>query len=143
MFTRGVLAAVAAGGLAIGLIPAAADATPSSGVTATIISKSTIGRTDYVLREITIQPGGTTGWHFHDGTLYAFVKAGTLTHSDSNCTTDGVYRTGAAFTEPSGTDHVHVGRNLGTKPLILDVLYVLPTGSPLSEDAPNPGCPFQ
>ncbi|MFF0267396.1 cupin domain-containing protein [Kribbella sp. NPDC004536] len=143
MFTRGVLAAVAAGGLAVGLVPSAAEATPSSGVTATIISKSTLGRTDYILREITIQPGGTTGWHFHDGTLYAFVKAGTLTHSGSNCKTDGVYRTGAAFTEPSGSDHVHVGRNLGTKPLVLDVLYVLPTGSPLSEDAPNPGCPFQ
>ncbi|NUR93926.1 MAG: cupin domain-containing protein [Kribbellaceae bacterium] len=143
MFTRGVLAAVAAGGLAIGLVPSAAEATPSSGVTATIISKSTIGDTDYVLREITIQPGGTTGWHFHDGTLYAFVKAGTLTHSGSNCKTDGVYRAGAAFTEPSGSDHVHVGRNLGSKPLVLDVLYVLPTGSPLSEDAPNPGCPFQ
>ncbi|GAA1125177.1 cupin domain-containing protein [Kribbella jejuensis] len=143
MFTRGVLAAVAAGGLAIGLVPSVADATPSSGVTATIISKSTIGRTDYVLREITIQPGGTTGWHFHDGTLYAFVKAGMLTHSGSNCKTDGVYRAGAAFTEPSGSDHVHVGRNLGPKPLVLDVLYVLPTGSPLSEDAPNPGCPFQ
>lgn len=134
---------MAAGGLAIGLIPSAADATPSSGVTATIISKSTIGRTDYVLREITIQPGGTTGWHFHDGTLYAFVKAGTLTHSESNCQTDGVYRTGAAFTEPSGTGHVHVGRNLGSRPVVLDVLYVLPTGSLLSEDAPNPGCPFQ
>lgn len=143
MFIRGALSAVAAGGLVIGLIPSTADATPGSGVTGTILSQTTIGRTDYTLREITIQPGGTTGWHFHDGTLYAFVKAGTLTHSDHDCTTDGVYKAGAAFTEPSGTDHVHVGRNLGTKPVVLDVLYVLPTGSPLSEDAPNPGCPFQ
>ncbi|TCC23102.1 cupin domain-containing protein [Kribbella speibonae] len=143
MRIRGALAAVAAGGLAIGLTPTAADATPGSGVTGTILSKTTLGRTDYVLREITIQPGGTTGWHFHDGTLYAFVKSGTLTHSKSDCTLDGVYRAGAAFTEPSGSDHVHVGRNLGTKPLVLDVLYVLPTGSPLSEDAANPGCPFQ
>lgn len=143
MRIRGALAAVAAGGLAIGLTPTAADATPGSGVTGTILSKTTLGRTDYVLREITIQPGGTTGWHFHDGTLYAFVKSGTLTHSADDCTTDGIYKAGAAFTEPSGSDHVHVGRNLGTKPLVLDVLYVLPTGSPLSEDAANPGCPFQ
>lgn len=142
-FTRGALTAVAAGGLAIGLLPSAADATPGSGVTGTILSQTTIGRTDYVLREITIQPGGTTGWHFHDGTLYAFVKAGTLTHSDHDCKTDGVYRAGAAFTEPSGADHVHVGRNLGAKPIVLEVLYVLPHGKPLSEDAPNPGCSFQ
>src|SRR5882757_6368045 len=81
--TRGAFTAVAAGSLAtaaIALVPPAADATPGSGVTATILSKTTVGQTDYVLREITIQPGGTTGWHFHDGTLYAFVKAGTLTH---------------------------------------------------------------
>jgi hypothetical protein len=38
---------------------------------------------------------------------------------------------------------VHIGRNLGTTPVVLDVLYVDPAGSPLSEDAPNPGCPFQ
>jgi hypothetical protein len=49
----------------------------------------------------------------------------------------------AAFTEPSGPQHVHIGRNLGTQPVVLDVLYVDPAGSPLSEDAPNPGCNFQ
>ena len=140
--TRGALTAIATGGLAIGLLPSAADATPGSGVTGTILSKTTIGGTDYTLREITIQPGGYTGWHYHDGTLYAFIKSGTLTHDESDCSVDGVYHRGAAFTEPSGKDHVHIGRNLGTEPVVLDVLYVLPAGSPLSEDAPNPGCPF-
>ncbi|MEU4192117.1 cupin domain-containing protein [Kribbella sp. NPDC026611] len=141
--SRGALAVLATGVLAAGLMPATASATPGSGVTGTILMQETVGGTDYVLREITIQPGGTTGWHFHDGTLYAFVKAGTLTHSDHDCTTDGVYRAGAAFTEPSGANHVHLGRNLGSKPIVLEVLYVLPHGKPLSEDAPNPGCPFQ
>ncbi|MDX6260440.1 MAG: hypothetical protein QOH84_2128 [Kribbellaceae bacterium] len=138
---RAALAGVAAAGLAF--VPAVADATPSSGVTATILSQTTVGGKDYILREITIAPGGTTGWHHHDGTLYAFVKQGTLTHSDSTCATDGVYRTGAAFTEPSGADHVHIGRNLGKKPMVLEVLYVNPAGAPLSEDNANPGCPFQ
>lgn len=139
--TRGLIAGLATAGLA--LIPAAADATPGSGVTGTILAQSTVGGKDYILREITIAPGGKTGWHFHDGTLYAFVKQGTLTHSDSSCKTDGVYKAGAAFTEPSGPNHVHIGRNLGTKPVVLEVLYVDPAGSPLSEDAPNPGCPFE
>jgi quercetin dioxygenase-like cupin family protein len=144
--TRGALAAAAAGGLAtasIALVPVAAEATPGSGVTGTIIAQNTVGGKDYVLREITVQPGGSTGWHFHDGTLYAFVKAGTLTHSGHDCHTDGVYRAGASFSEPSGGDHVHVGRNLGRTPVVLEVLYVLPTGSPLAEDAQNPGCSFQ
>ncbi|MEI8409900.1 MULTISPECIES: cupin domain-containing protein [unclassified Kribbella] len=140
--TRGALAGtLAVASLALG--PVVAEATPGSGVSGTILAQTTIGGKDYILREITIQPGGTTGWHYHDGTLYAFVKAGTLTHSEHTCETDGVYQAGAAFTEPSGSDHVHIGRNLGSKPLVLEVLYVNPAGSPLSEDAPNPGCSFQ
>ncbi|WP_326955116.1 MULTISPECIES: cupin domain-containing protein [unclassified Amycolatopsis] len=122
------------------MLPATASATPGSGVTGTILSQKTIGHTDYTLREITIQPGGYTGWHFHDGTLYAYVKAGTLTHNLADCSLDGRYRTGQAFTERP--DQVHIGRNLGTTPMVLEVLYVLPAGSPLSEDAPNPGCGF-
>jgi quercetin dioxygenase-like cupin family protein len=125
------------------LIPGVANATPSSGVSGTIISKITIEGKDYILREITIQPGGSTGWHWHDGTLYAYVEQGTLTHTESDCTTTTTYGTGAEFIEPSGSNHVHIGRNLGTTPVVLDVLYVDPAGSPLSEDAPNPGCSFQ
>jgi quercetin dioxygenase-like cupin family protein len=120
-----------------------ADATTPVGVTGTILSQVTVAGKDYILREITIAPDGSTGWHYHDGTLYAFVKSGTLTHTMSDCTSTDVYRTGSTFIEESGADHVHIGRNLGDTPVVLDVLYVDPAGSPLSEDAPNPGCPFQ
>ncbi|MET8446221.1 cupin domain-containing protein [Streptomyces sp. NPDC005209] len=121
-----------------------ARATPAGpGVTARVISQKTVGGTDYVLREITIPPGQATGWHYHDGPLYGFVKQGTLSHFDSACAQDGLYRAGDALREPAGPGNVHIGRNLGDTPLVLDVLYVLPHGSPFSEDAPNPGCPFQ
>ncbi|SEF35352.1 Cupin domain protein [Amycolatopsis pretoriensis] len=126
--------------LAITLASGTASATPGSGVAGTILDRKTIGHTDYTLREITIQPGGYTGWHFHDGTLYAYVKSGTLTHNLADCSLDGVFTTGRAFTEKP--DQVHIGRNLGSTPLVLEVLYVLPAGSPLSEDAPDPGCGF-
>jgi quercetin dioxygenase-like cupin family protein len=122
---------------------ATAEATPGSGVTAKIIWQQTFGGKDYVYREITIAPGGSTGWHFHDGNLYGFVQQGTLSHNAHDCSVDGVYHAGQTIMEPSGDNHVHIGRNLGTTPLVLDVLYVDPAGSPLSEDAPNPGCPFQ
>ncbi|CAM3790760.1 cupin domain-containing protein [Kibdelosporangium persicum] len=125
----------------LALAATAAEATPSSGVTGTIISKTTFGGKDYILREITLQAGGTTGWHFHQGTLYAYVRNGTLTHNESDCSIDGIYQKGAAFTEPP--NQVHVGRNLGTTPVVLEVLYVLPKDAPLSDDAPNPGCDFQ
>ncbi|MFJ2828379.1 cupin domain-containing protein [Streptomyces sp. NPDC087263] len=130
--------------LCLSLVAGPAYATPPGpGVTGTVITQTTVGDTDYILREITVPAGQSTGWHYHDGTLYGLVKEGTLSHFDSNCAPDGTYQAGATLTEPSGSDHVHIGRNLGTTPLVLDVLYVLPHGAPFSEDAPNPGCDFQ
>jgi hypothetical protein len=77
------------------------------------------------------------------GTIIAQKRKGTLSHFDSTCQSDGVYKQGSPIIEPSGSNHVHIGRNLGDTPVVLDVLYVLPHGSALSEDAPNPGCDFQ
>jgi hypothetical protein len=53
-----------------------------------------------------------------------------------------VYNPGDPITEPAGPEHVRLGRNLGTTPLILEVIYIKPAGKPLAEDAANPGCPF-
>ncbi|MGX1849445.1 cupin domain-containing protein [Streptomyces sp. NBC_01456] len=134
------------GSAAIGMSMAsgAAYATPPGpGVTGTTISQTTVGGTDYILRKVTIPPGQSTGWHYHDGTLYGSVEQGTLSHFDATCKSDGVYQAGDSLTEPSGSKNVHIGRNLGTTPMVLEVLYVLPHGAPLSEDAPNPGCSFQ
>ena len=118
---------------------AAAHATPPSGVSGVILSTKTWHGHDYVLREITIQPGGETGWHYHDGPVYAYVDSGTLTRYDSACRRE-VFPAGHGLGEPSGPRHVHVTRNLGTVPVVFHALYVLPTGSPLSQDAPDPGC---
>lgn len=136
---RIALAATSAA-LVLGLAPATAAATPSEGVTGEILAQATVGGQDYILRRITIAPGGTTGWHFHDGMLYGLVTEGTLTHYKSDCTTDGIYNAGGTIVEPSGHGYVHMGRNLGPTPMVLHVLYVNPVGSPLSEDAPAPGC---
>ncbi|EFL37175.1 cupin 2 domain-containing protein [Streptomyces viridochromogenes DSM 40736] len=116
---------------------------PGPGVSARLIAQRTVGDTDYILREITIPAGQATGWHYHDGPVYGVVKQGTLSHFDSDCGSDGVYTPGSAIQEASGPGNVHIGRNLGDTPLVLEVLYVLPHGAPFSEDAPNPGCPFQ
>ncbi|MFF4346217.1 cupin domain-containing protein [Streptomyces sp. NPDC001530] len=137
----GLTAAVVLG-LSLAASPAFATP-PGPGVTGTIISQTTIGSKDYILRQVTVPPGQSTGWHYHDGVLFGFVEKGTLSHFDSTCQSDGVYKAGSTLTEPSGPNHVHIGRNLGDVPLVLDVLYVLPHGAPLSEDAPNPGCDFQ
>ncbi|MFF0050820.1 cupin domain-containing protein [Streptomyces sp. NPDC005498] len=143
-WVRAGFAVAATVGLSLAATVVPASATPAGpGVTGTIISRTTIGDEDYVLRQITLPPGQSTGWHFHDGSLVGYVQQGTLSHFDAACQPDGVYKKHSVIKEPAGADHVHIGRNLGTVPVILDVLYVLPHGAPLSEDAPNPGCDFE
>jgi quercetin dioxygenase-like cupin family protein len=123
-------------------LPAIAAATPGHGVTAVVLSQTTFNGQDYILRQITIDPGGSTGWHWHDGSLFGTIRQGTLTHNLSDCSTDGTYGPGDAISEPSGSDHVHIGRNLGPTPVLMDVVYIDRVGSPLSEDAPDPGCGY-
>jgi quercetin dioxygenase-like cupin family protein len=122
------------------VFPANASATPPEGVTAVVMSQATRDGHDYILREITIAPGGSTGWHWHQGRVYAVIKQGTLTHDRADCTIDGIYNAGDPISEPPGPDHVHIGRNLGSTPLVMWALYIDPAGSPFSEDAPDPEC---
>ncbi|ORJ64747.1 cupin [Mycobacterium simiae] len=121
---------------------ARSSATPGTGVTSRQLSQSSQDGRDFIIRDITIAPGGSTGWHWHDGTLVGAVKDGTLTHYAADCSVDGVYNPGDPVTEPAGSDHVHIGRNLGSTPVVLEIIYIMPPGKPLAEDAANPGCPF-
>jgi hypothetical protein len=89
-----------------------AGATPPRDVEAKVLWQVTDGPTDYILRQITIAPGGSTGWHSHPGELFGTVKEGVLM------------------------------RNVGPGPLVLEVLYVTPTGVALAQDEPDPGCGF-
>ncbi|GAA2989304.1 cupin domain-containing protein [Streptomyces fulvorobeus] len=135
--------------VALGFVPTAATATPGSGVTGTVVAKGTSagrlkvvspkGRADVTFRTITIQPGGSTGWHTHAGQLLAVVQAGTLTRTLSDCSVE-VTPAGTSFVEPSGAGHRHIGRNTGSEPVVLWVAYLLPEGRALSEDAGAVDC---
>jgi quercetin dioxygenase-like cupin family protein len=128
--------------LSLAMPPAQSAATPASGMNGDQLTRSSQEGRDFIVRDVTIEPGGSTGWHWHDGTLVGAIKQGTLTHYSANCSIEGVYNPGDPIIEPAGAEHVHLGRNLGTTPLILEVIYIIPVGKPLAEDAPNPGCPF-
>lgn len=132
-------AAVAAAALAP---TGTAGATPPRDTEGTVIWQTSDAGKDYILREITIAPGGSTGWHSHDGELLGVVKEGVLMHYRADCSMDGMYVTGQSIAEKGGPDYVHIGRNLGPGPLVLQVLYIDPGGSPLSDDQPDPGCGF-
>jgi len=118
---------------------ATASATPSENVDAVTISQATVDGVDYITREITIQPGGSTGWHYHDGRVFGVVREGALTRTMTDCSVV-VSPVGSAVTEDSGPGHVHIGRNLGPGPLVLWVDYIEPAGTPLAVDMPDPGC---
>ena len=138
---------VATGVPLLGLM-AAVSATPGSGVSSVTLAKGTSRdgvvitsreKTDVTVLEITIAPGGSTGWHYHDGQLIAVVKSGTLTRTLQDCSTE-VTSPGGSFVEPAGRQHLHMGRNLGTEPVVLLVTSVLPAGRPMSQDAAQPQC---
>jgi quercetin dioxygenase-like cupin family protein len=100
---------------------------------------------DTVMQQITIAPGGTTGWHSHPGPVVVLIASGTMSFygsEDPSCTVT-TYSTGQAFID-SGQGHVHIARNEGTENLVLWATYFdVPSGQPFRIDAPSPGtCPF-
>jgi quercetin dioxygenase-like cupin family protein len=93
--------------------------------------------------QLTVEPGGSSGWHSHPGGAIIVVKQGSITvHKavGSQCQIE-TYSAGQAFLErPGEVDQV---TNDGTIPYILLVTFprVPPGGSPRI-DQPDPGtCP--
>ncbi|MFF0447825.1 cupin domain-containing protein [Streptomyces sp. NPDC004609] len=126
----------------------AADVSPGGGVSGTVLARGVSqeslhlgaeGATDVIVRTITLAPGGSTGWHYHPGQLLAVVTSGTLTRTLEDCTVE-VTPAGGAFIEPSGARNRHIGRNLGSEPVVLYLTYLLPKDGPLSVDADAPPC---
>jgi quercetin dioxygenase-like cupin family protein len=123
--------------LAAAFAPATASATPPVGAESFVISQSTVNGIDYITRELTIAPGGNTGWHYHDGQTFGVVREGTLTRTMADCT-EQVTPVDVGVTEEAG--HVHIGRNLGPVPVKVWVLRIAPVGTPWAVDVPSPGC---
>ena len=127
-------------------------ATPPSGLTqvalarGTNVSNGTIplqAGTDIAMAQITVNPGGASGWHSHPGGAIIIVKQGTLTvHKaiGSQCLIE-THNAGDAFIErPGELDQV---TNNGTIPYILLVTFPrVPQGDSPRTDQPDPGtCP--
>ena len=112
----------------------------------TVSSMMTCGATacDTAYQQLTIQPGGRTGWHTHPGPTFAAVAQGegTLYHAMSGCPATK-YGVGAGFMQPP--TEVHNMRNEGSTPLVLWAFYALPPGTSnaaIRVDQPQPAeCP--
>lgn len=101
----------------------------------------TFHQSDFVVQTLTIEPGGTTGWHSHPGPTIVAVSEGTLVLSHENCQSR-TFAAGTGFFQPA--NEVHVARNPSThERTVVFATYVLPPGAPIRIDQPNPGCPFE
>jgi quercetin dioxygenase-like cupin family protein len=124
-------------------------ATPPEGLTNVLLARGTntshgtiplkFGE-DVVMTQITVDPGGSSGWHSHPGGAIIIVKEGTLTVYSPvghRCRTS-TYSAGQAFIErPGEVDQVI---NNGSVPYVLYVTFPrVPPGGSARTDEPDPG----
>ena len=167
---RGIRLALLSVGLA-GVITAATvapgAATPPSGLTNVPLARGTNqsdgtiplrGGTDVAMAEITVNPGGSAGWHSHPGGAIVVVKQGELTvyalgkgddeQGQSQSDQEGGprcvitrYTHGQSFIERIGevVDAVNTG---STDTVLLVTFPGVPVGGSSRIDMPDPGtCP--
>jgi quercetin dioxygenase-like cupin family protein len=127
-------------------------ATPPSGLTNVLLARGTNtsngtiplqNGTDIVVAQITVDPGGSSGWHSHPGGAIVVVEEGSLTvylSMGSQCEST-TYSAGQAFIERPG--EVMQVINTGTAPYVLFVTFPrVPQGESARIDSPDPGtCP--
>jgi quercetin dioxygenase-like cupin family protein len=112
----------------------------------TVTPLATCGATacDTAYQQLTIQPGGHTGWHTHPGPTFVAITSGegTLYHEATGCPSFK-YGAGAGFMQPP--TEVHNMRNEGSTPLVIWAFYALPPGTSnaaIRVDQPQPAaCP--
>lgn len=143
------------------LTAAPSSATPPSGLTNVPLARGTDTShgtiplqfgTDVAMVQITVAPGGSSGWHSHPGGAIVIVEQGSLTTYHAVGTDRGSdgrggrqprceatsYTAGQAFIErPGEVDDV---LNTGSGPYILYVTFPrVPPGGTTRIDQPDPG----
>ena len=120
-----------------GTIAEALNVQSSSGV-----ELRTRGAVDVVTQQITIAPGGSTGWHGHPGPVLVTVRSGALriVYANDPACAGRIYSAGQSFVD-RGDETVHNAYNLGGEPLELWATYLVPgaPGTAFRIDAPDPG----
>jgi quercetin dioxygenase-like cupin family protein len=138
----------------------AALATPPTGFTTNLLARGTVGdlhakhdgirvssrpgAADVAVATVTIDPGGSSGWHHHPGIVLVVVRSGTITFYDQNCRAD-VHHAGETFIESS--DSPGLAKNTGTEAAVVEATFIVPASTPpapptpLRIDDPQPtGC---
>jgi len=148
-------------GLSVGVVASNVLATPSSGVTTTILAKSlfnefainahslpadwrarikTHGQSDAYVVDNKLAPGATTGWHSHPGPSLIFVVAGTVTNytTDDGSCTGHAYSAGSGFIDPGGDEAHNLRNDSATTSAETIAVQLVPSGAARRIDKPQP-----
>jgi mannose-6-phosphate isomerase-like protein (cupin superfamily) len=83
---------------------------------------------DLAFQQLTINPGGYTGWHTHPGPTFVAMAQGEGTlYQDAASCPSAKYSANSGFFQPS--TEIHNFRNEGSSPLTLFAFYMLPSGT--------------
>lgn len=94
--------------------------------------------TDLGVDQLTIQPGGFSGWHSHAGPVYITVKSGAVTWYDGADCSSRTFHAGDTLIEAA--HKVHFVENAADEVTILVAVAPRPRGAPGRLDAPAPEC---
>jgi quercetin dioxygenase-like cupin family protein len=104
-----------------------------------LVKFETKGPVDFVHSELTFQPGDSTPWHYHPGPTLVTVKQGQITFTHGNCATR-TYLAGESFVEGQPGE-VGKAQNTGTGVAKVNVVFVVPVGSPTTIPVDPVTCP--
>lgn len=93
--------------------------------------------TDLGVDQLTVQPGGYSGWHSHPGPVYVTVKTGAVNWYAADCSSRTLHA-GEAFVEEA--HKVHYVENAADEVTTLVAVMPRPHGSTPRLDAPAPEC---
>ena len=147
---RWALLSVGLAGVVTAMTVAPSGATPPSGLTNIPLARGTNttdgtiplkAGSDVAVAQITVSPGGSSGWHSHPGGAIVVVREGSLTVYKAVGSTCEIttYTAGQAFIERP--DVVNQVINTGTIPYVLFVTFPrVPQGGSARTDEPAPAC---
>lgn len=145
--TAGAVAAVTLGAgfvvqpVAQAEVPPVSAVVLSQGVTSAPFKIKADGDRKVLYRKAVVQPGASTGWHYHVGEEIAVINSGTFTRIEGADCSVREYGPGESLVEPVGPDTVHMGVNNGTEPVELYVVDIIAKDATApTVPAPDPGC---
>ena len=94
---------------------------------------------DALTAKVTVQPGGSLGWHTHHGPVIVTVASGAFSVINKSDCVLRVYPAGSAFVDP-GQGNIHVGFNDGAVEAVVYATFLdVPVGQPATIPA-APAC---